>query len=374
MINNTILNKLNNTHFGSDINKAEIFLKYFDKASYVSDLRSYQHTYDELRKLLKEIKPESLLFTMNNDDSLCIQDKYDFNTESYIRNDIDIIDSKASKKYDEIKNSIKESKNFVCITYVEGINIKCIYMNGYIYKIYLCNKSINYKDVTNVLKCRIPSYIDELSKYELVGLIGKATIFRDKANRLDLNSIQCLSMYYIENNIGISNVDIVFDNIIFSNNYANKLDNLWDRIEYMRTLNINVAHHTLIRDIQSNNLDNAIDTYTKYINDIDESNGISYNYSGLELRELEDLELKKVRFIYRLDISEDSIFESTVKSFKTSYIDNKIFITANIVSVKHNGKDIEAVVIDDICKIDDYGIQIGKKIKFKIQNGTAVIV
>ena len=374
MINNTILNKLNNTPFGSDINKAEIFLKYFDKANYVSDLRSYQHIYDELRKLLKEIKPESLLFTMNTDDCLCIQDKYDFNTESYIRNDIDIVASKTSKKYNEIKNSIEEGKNFVCIPYVEGINIKCLYMNGYIYKIYLCNGNINYKDATNILKCRIPSYIDELSKYEVGGVIGNATIFRDKANRLDLDSNQCLSMYYIENNIGINNVDIVFDNIIFSNNHANKLDNLWDRIEFMRTLNINVAHHVLIRDIQSSNLDNAIDTYIKYINDIEESNGIDYNYSGLELRELEDLELKKVRFIYRLDISKDSIFESTVKSFKTSYIDNKIFITANIAPVKHKGKDIEAVVIDDICKIDDDGIQIGKKIKFKIHNDRAVII
>ena len=374
MINNTILNKLNNTPFGSDINKAEIFLKYFDKANYVSDLRSYQHTYDELRKLLKEIKPESLLFTMNTDDGSCIQDKYDFNTESYIRNDIDIVASKTSKTYNEIKNSIEEGKNFVCIPYVEGINIKCLYMNGYIYKIYLCNRNINYKDATNILKCRVPSYIDELSKYELVGLIGKATIFRNKANRLDLNNIQCLSMYYIENNIDINNVDIVFDNIIFSNNHANKLDNLWDRIEFMRILNINVAHHVLIRDIQSSNLDNAIDTYIKYMNDIEESNGIDYNYSGLELRELEDLELKKVRFIYRLDISEDSIFESTVKSFKTSYIDNKIFITANIVPIKHKGKDIEAVVIDDICKIDDDGIQIGKKIQFKIHNDRAVII
>ena len=365
MINNNTLRKINKCHFGADVNKIELYIKYFEKVSDIADTRMYSSEYELYRTLLKELKPESSVFSSPNYTDNRLEDKYDFNTEAYFRTDLTYINSKS----DIIKNKI----NFVCIPYIIGINVKCLYINGYVYRIYLCSETDNLYDVTDILDSRIPSYIEEIADKERVELIGKLTIFNNKKeSQTYLDNVLCSAMYYIEHNVNIESLDLIFTDIILEDN--TELNNIWDRIEFMRTLHINVAHHALIRDIDSTSLGEVLRTFTEYFNKIANETGIIYQYCGLDLRELEDFEYKNDnRFLYNITL-EGHKFESKIKSFSNINDNNRVYIIANIVSIKYNNIVIDKVIIDDICKIDDNNLQVGSNIKFKIIDNKAYVI
>lgn len=372
MINNTTLNELNDTEFGADLDKIELYVLYYIKAASVSDMRKYNKLYNKCRKLLKDLKETSVVFQNNNSFADTIEDKYDIDTSNIIDNNIEITSKVNNTLLNNILSSETGNLNIVGIPYIDGINVKCIYINGYIYRIYICDNYNNYMNVTDNLKHRIPNHIEELSNHPKTILIGKLTIFNTNIDiQSFLNDINTSIMMYIINNIHTDKIELIFTDI-FDENI--KTYTHWDRLEYMRTLHINVPHHAMLRNIDATLIAPALESFNEYFEDIVNTTGIIYSYSGIELRVNEDTDYSIYdRIIYSKTNNENKVYESKIKSFSTIDIDNKIFINAHIIRTDCDGCNIENVIIPDICVIDKYNLKVGESISFEIINNKAYI-
>lgn len=382
MINDTVLNKLNKANIGADIDSLESFIVDFKQASELCDLSYYSNTYNELKGILREAKVNSKALQHKSDlDSIDKSDPYvtifeEINNvypeHTYGSRSLAVQNMKAS-----LDCNPDGAADLVAITNVDGLDVLCSYMNGYIYRIYAIGETQIYIDLTEQLKSKVPSYIDGISCYREVELRGKITIFNNHKDCQELSKyIPCSAMRLIRLSSKLDCLDIVFnDMFIKSDNLP--YTNQWDKLEYMRDNGISVPHHVLVRNIDKEILSKALLQMHEYFRDIRNSTGMVYKYHGIIVRFNDEIVCNSSghTIIYNAeDLTSDVEFESTVKSISTTQENNEMIQHVGIVATKCNDDlVIDCIDIDDIYDIEEYEIVIGKKIKFKVIENKAVL-
>jgi hypothetical protein len=168
----------------------------------------------------------------------------------------------------------------------------------------------------------------------------------------------------------MNKLKIVFNNIFIDDENI-PYENQWEKIEYMRSAGLSVPHHGLIRDIDRELVAQALKDLDNYIQEIKETEGIVYDYSGILIRVNND-ETDESSVIYNTtDVDYRQKFSSTVKSISQSY-DMKQNI--NIVKIACNDRtDIDTIEIEDIYELEEHSVRLGKKIIFNVIEGVGAL-
>ena len=132
MINKNLLNKLDELGFGSDIDKLESYVASLQDAAGMGEPIVSDAVYDMYYKLLKEVKPSSLILTRNWEEA----------DEEFTEND-DVLKAYGMKSITTIKDiselnyfkTILENENLDGIEMLAGVKlnghaIRAVYKNG----------------------------------------------------------------------------------------------------------------------------------------------------------------------------------------------------------------------------------------------------
>lgn len=374
MININTLDELNRLGFGADISKLESYAVDYKQANFVSDLTDYEYDYLKISRLLKEIKPESNAFNDNtylNTLELNDLDNLFINNPSYFDNIIyGCNDENISNICNYIKQNEENCVSFVAIPNIQGLNIKCTYKNGYLCNINLIGNEYKYKDITEYYRYCVPNFVEKLKNVELTEVRGKITIFNNKdTNKVYENNIICSVMNLIRLNIENDLCSIVIDDI-YTSDESNEY-NQWDKIEYIRELGFSVPHHALIRNVDEETLIQSFNSFVDYFENIENTSGIVYSYSGLQIIDNDS----KIRFLYKFDsCNYNKVFNSKIKSV---IFNNRhdVSIKIKIVSTKCNDRiTIDEINVYDINILNTYKIHSGEKIYFIVNNKTPILI
>ena len=373
MLNSSTIYKLNRMGFGLNIDKVEMFIHYFKYSRYISNLDKYEYNYIQLLSILKEVKPTSGVLREEYNKPNIMLDNYDKIFNKYgNKRCVTVYGKDDYIKLSDIKEenfSEEECTDLIAINNVEGINIMCTYINGRIYRIYAIDEQTKVYDFTAELKDCVPNFVEEFANYNLVELRGKATITRDKYKKF--NSTACSVTYYLHNKINTSNISIIFDNILFEDNYE-KFKNVWDKLEWLRDIGFNVPHHALIRNVDKIQFESALEEFDDFFRKINKEQPIAYDKIGFYVKRNKDVDSADYILCYDTDnVDYRTKFESTIKDIcidiDSSYV--------KVVNTKcNNGITIETIMLDDLYNIEKYGIAIGSKVNFIVVNGEAIIV
>lgn len=373
MINENTLRILNKYGFGADINSLESFIIDYKQSNLLTDMSDYEYQYMQLGKILTELKGDSSALNDSTMINVANQDLYDhFFTEFGNYHPIRVYGSNDLDKIEVVKNSIGEYKDIIGILNVQGIDIKCSYIYGKLYKINLIGEHDKYDEVTESLRELVPENITELKEYKLVELRGRVTIFnnRKKLQSKSLNTI-CSTMRCIRNNIWTEDLSVVFNDIYIETEDL-PFDNQWDKIEYMRDIGLSIPHHGLIRNVEPELLAQTLKELDDFFYNIKETDGIIYDFDGFEIRVNDSIVGKtdKTSLVYiTTKVDYRKVFSAVVKSIS---IKDRQYI--NIVNTTCNDRvQINKIDIDDIYSLEQYEVKIGSRVNFNVVNNTAIL-
>lgn len=371
MINENTLNTLQSIAFGADIDSLESYIADFKFADRLTDMSRYRHNYNRLLELLKEIKPDSSIFTQDDMDGIPL-DKFDRYFEQYgnIRKCLmyNILDNIATSDVrDKIKKTADHISDILALVNVQGLDVMCTYKDGYLCKIYLIGESKKIVDITYYLEDKLPSRIKAFSSCELVELRGKLTISKENINTY--RRLETTIAHKIRCRVNTDILDIVFNDIISD---SLEFSNQWDKLEFIRSIDgINAATYVLIRSIDCDILHQALVDIDKAFVDI--QSDIDWYTYGFEIRLNEYLDYNTGFICVLSDADHRKIFETVVKSIYTDKSTNKQIL--KVVNVECNKRfNVDFIEINDLYDIEKYSIKIGDKVHFKVIEEQPIIV
>lgn len=383
MINENTLNKLNNIGFGADIDALESYIIDFKQASLLSDMSKYEYNHSILFDILKEVKPNSLAFSERTSLKEIELDKQDSLFLEYGNERVDISYGINSLVVNNMKANIdcEEDKmvDIIGMTNVDGIDINCIYLHGYIYRIYAIGINKKYINLTNTLKNKVPNHIEDLECFDLVELRGKATLFNNSEAIANSLNIPCSIVRCIRTDF-TADIQLVFNDIIIDSDndiidipYANH----WEKMEFLRGIGLSVPHHLLIRSVDRESLDQALLQLDEAFLNIKNEGNMVYSYNGILIRFNNNLDCSTIgdKVIYISDnVDSSEKFSSTVKSISTTYDGDKFIQKLNIIRIKCNEQlSIKHIELDDVYDLEKYDVCIGNKVNFIVVEGKAVL-
>ena len=360
MINSKTVRILNKYGYGTSIDDLENFLISYNELEKISDIRIDEEVIRELTGILKEIKVDSCIFDESTlteiDEELDdLIKKYPYKNKNYIY-------GLEDNTLDKLKNDFFSGKSVIAIENIVGIYINSLYINGYLYKIFICGGDTNYLDITKLYKPLIPSFIEDLSDYDIVSLRGKIT---NKHNKYENTKELCRTWYEIKNGINILDKQIVFNNIYIEDNEDTFKTN-WDKLEFMKELELTVADYSMSIDVIYEMLEKAIVTFYNYFLKENKCNEI-------ELRINDNVSNNS--FIYTGKQYKDGFIASTkVKSIRTDYSNDEINLVLGVVNIEFEDYVLNTIKLDDLCDIDKYNIKIGSKVNVKVINNELKLI
>lgn len=374
-----LINKLNTLGFGLDIDSLESYIIDYNQSKYLTDLSLYEPNYKQLYELLNSLKPESTAFSVNNlistnmetEDVFFIRDKNPRKKVIYGMHDLDGL--KALK--DSIDSTQKDLVDMISILNVRGLDVKCVYKYGELRSVSLIGECNKYTDITKQVYIMetLPMEIEELGDYWVTELRGKLTIFNNEKELQSISKhVETSVMRCIRCNIYRESLNIVFNDIKIMEDEGDdktikSFNNEWEKIEFMRKLELSVPHHGMLRGIDSDSIEEALYDMCQFFDKIGKTTGIVYPFKGFEIRISEAEPV-----IYNTtDVSSEQMFVSTVKSFKhLGNFTNQLII---VLTQCNEQLAISKIDIDDIYLLEELGIHKGSSIVFNVIEGKAVL-
>lgn len=381
MININTLNELNRFGIGADIARLESYIVDYKQANLTTNMYAYEHDYLKMNKILKELKSDSLAFTDKTSLTEEATDEYDKLLMKYSNRTINEIYGADDKNIDEVCKYIKsqsdECIDMVAIPNILGINIRCSYTNGYLYRINIIGDGYKYTDVTKRFREQLPKYVEQFSKYKLVELRGKITIFNNHEDLQNVSlNVEASTMHLLRLNLYNQELSLVIDDIFIDTDEELEFTTQWKKIEYIRELGFSVPHHALIRNVDYSMVNEAFASFRDYFSNIENTTGIIYKYSGYQIRDNEKLSYEQVysKFIYIFDrCNYRKLFSARLKSVLTLN-NSEVNIILKIVSTKCNDcLTIENASVQDINILDTYDLKPGNTIFFFVNNKEAIL-
>lgn len=381
MINNNVLNTLDDIGLGADIDSLESHLLDYIQVNQLINQYDYSYSHTKMLKILKELKPESIVFSskallkqIETTEFDSILSAIPYNTPSTPEKVYGVHDKKL--KNIRILGDSK-SIDIVAVLNTKGVPVTCQYRNGSLYKIFAITGDKKYLDLTKLLKSKVASSLDELKQYSLCECRGYVTILNTSSNiqRKSLGT-QWSTMRCLRTQTNIENIQIVIDDILFVSEDI-PFDNQWDKLKFLEKLGFNVPNNALVRDITKEILEQALAELYDYFVSIKETEGIQYDYDYIEIREGKDIlntnKSSKILFTQKL-CDPEVCYESTVKSVQTRFNGIKTIGVLNIVPVNCNAIAINKIDIQDFLEYDCLNIHSGSKVKFNVIEGKPIII
>jgi len=368
MINNNTLLELNKTKFGANINRLESYIIDRKYIGIIEGQLAQTSEYTKYCEILKNIKPKSDVFSPRTDLEPLENTKYDSLLCEYPEVGAlciyGISDENMQKAYSHLSTN-NESIDITAIPSTVGIAVSVTYLNGNLYKVYVVNDSIKYMDITDDIKQVLTSYIDEIKDNRITDFRGIITLDSDEYTPYEL---KCEIMHKLRTHMNKSKLKIVFHNVYSENK---DYGSLWERIEFIKALGLNVPHHALIRNVDNTIITDATQQLKDHFHDLKSSDTLGYVYNGIRIFNNNTMS----SFVYNYkDCEVGKVFESTIKAIVMNSSTNGINMNLKVVEHKCNDElIISDIDVTDALDIVNLNLSIGNKVKFIVENRKAVI-
>lgn len=370
MINDNVLVTLNKYGFGANIDSLEDYILNYNMAKRVADVTKYKYKYDTLYKILKTVKPASQALA--------------FETEQYI--EFDTLDTLFIKvrnpgcdtlygdvnkaKLDSIVDYTyvdKDIMDIVGIHNVEGIDVVCLYSYGELCSIYAVSDTNKVYDFTDQLYDKLRDFIPEFNDFTLIELRAKVTLGDGVSI---VHNTTCDTMGYLRTGIKLKNLKLVFNNIFIDDNEYT-FESYWDKLSFLSEHGFEVPYYSLLRNISKTEFTVALKTLDNFFDTEVKDNGCNYRYNGfIAVNNAGVNSIENLLCYDTVNIDSEQEFESTLKEI----VRQRGKLYAKILKTECNNKVcIDTVEIDDVYKLEEYGLNIGGRVKFKVAEGIAIL-
>lgn len=370
MINNNTLLELNNTEFGANINKIESYVIDSKQLNTIENNRQYYNEYKKYINILKNVKPSSVAFSEETDIEAIENTQYDKLLVEFPEQTATNVYGNCAENLAEVFSDISNNQepiDIIAIPCIQGIAISATYTDGALYKVYVVKEDKKYLDITEDVKDIIPEYIEDIEDNSITDFRG---IITTTDNNLEYkNNIKCSIIHRLRTHINIDKLQIIFTDLYSTNtNYGTK----WEKIEFMKGIELNVPHHALIRNIDKTLISDAMEQLREHFTELMYKEHFAYTYENIIICN----NTNNKYFIYNYsDCNPEDIFESTVKAININNNKNYMYANIKILDVLCNDKlVISNIDVNDILDIVNCGINIGSKVKFRVVNKKAILV
>ena len=290
MINKNLLNKLDELGFGSDIDKLESYVASLQDAAGMGEPIVSDAIYDMYYKLLKELKPSSVILTRNWED---VDEDYNENDDilkAYGMKSITTIKEMAELNY--FKNLLKDNKELNGITLFAGVKlnghaIRAVYKNGYLVSGTTRGRYKKGRDITKHLKKRLPNYVEKWKDISLLEVRGEALVsFKnfEKVKHILKTPLSSVTSFIKESatDSEMELLDIVCYKVIFGTDVGNNgFKTLQEEYEELEYAGFKVPIYQTFEDVDLDNFDDQIEDIVNYFEEIRKSGVMEYDSDGV---------------------------------------------------------------------------------------------
>ena len=351
--------KLNKYKIGISMDNMQSFIIDYNIAKNICDVSQYDGAYNTCKNILEATK-----FNMSEDiDNFGAVKELQKSADDKLLEDIELNNEVAygtqSDEWLQYKKSFGlESSDMIYIGDMVGIPVEVIYKYGFIYRAYIIGRdNKRYKDITYICKEYCNNKINQLIPFKYAHVIGK---LRTKGNIQKYHGYTELNIiHYIRLKTHPERIELVIEAVDGIEGH-----NLWDIMEYINQEDIHIAPHFLVRNIDSDTLNESIKAIVDEFNQIDNIWDSCY---GIRVYKMNN----KKNIIYNGNYgNKQRIYESIITGFSPK-VNEELIIRINKVKCNDN-LSISTVICDDLLKIDK-NLHIGDKISFYIIGANAYI-
>lgn len=289
MINKNLLNKLDELGFGSDVDKLESYVASLQDAAGMGEPMVTNEVYDMYYKLLKEVKPSSLILTRNWEEADEEFSENDDILKAYGMKSINTIKEMSDLNYFKTLMANEELDDLEMFAGVKlnGHAVRAVYKNGYLISGTTRGRYKKGRDITRHLKRRLPNYIEKWKGIELVEVRGEAVVsFKnfEKVKHLLKTPLSSVTSFIKESAVDseIDLLDIVCYKIIFGTDVGNNgFNTLQDEYEELEELGFQVPIYTTFDDFNLDEFEDKIDDIVSYFEELRKSGVMKYDSDGI---------------------------------------------------------------------------------------------
>jgi len=374
MINSNTIRVLNQKAFGVDLDRLELFLNAYKFIYKIEDLCYYYPNIKDVMSIFKEVKSDSIVFK-NTDEDIEPNNEFDILLDKKQAPFMQIKYSLDSDDTDKLFDGSKE-KDIIVWENPEGLNVSCTYINGDLYRVYIISNNTKIMNITEKVRSIIPNHIDNIAQYELVDLRGRLTLTGDIVH--ENSNVACEIVMMLNNNYNSDKLDcmkIVFNDIIIHNiDYGDTFENQWKLFEFLADTGVNVVNYSLLRGIDTDDLNEAVNQSTDYFIENIKKGEIDYSINTVILDTNDDFNRERVINICRFRTDPCKKFKSKVKYVGMNFDTDDILIEVDIEDTKVNLYDtVNKIILSDILDLENYDIDINSEVKFNMLCGRSVI-
>lgn len=382
MVNKDILEELERLGFGADVDALESYVGELQDAAGLGSPLVPDSIYDIHVKLLKQLKPESELFTRNwevDDNEL---DTYDEVLEKYGMCSITTISEyKELGNYKKMLDEIGQPVELTATVKENGHAVRAVYVNGSLYGGTTRGRYKKGRDITRHLKLVLPNYIEDWAEIPIVEIRGEMLVSFDNFEnylkgtlKTPLSSVTSLIRDSATDN-EIELLDMVCYKVLASDDSL-KFSGLFEELEYLSELGFDTPEKAKISGVTSGNLENSVKRILEYFEGLMDNGVIKYACDGIVMA-INDTELfyslGKTKNTWNANFAvkmgrywESNVYSAIIK--EVVFIPGKSYMTpkALIDPVRcANGSEVKTVPLYNIGVMERYGYVTGETIYFR---------
>lgn len=382
MINKDILDELERLGFGANIDGLE---------SYVCDLRDAagmgnpivsDSQYDYYVKLLKKVKPDSIVFNTNWENEDTELDKYDAMLDKYGMCSIETIDDLNDLvKFKEVLDDIGEPVDMTVSLKDNGHGVRAVYQYGKLISGTTRGRYKKGRDITRHLKAILPNYIEKWKDVEIVEVRGEVLVaistfekYLKGMLKTPLSSVTSL----IRDSVTDEELKLLDMQCykILTDDESIKSDTLWGEFEYLKELGFDTPTKAKLTGVTSRNLNNLVRQVLNYFESLMDKGLIDYSCDGLvfaiDNNDIFYSQGKKGNYWksnFALKMGkywESNIYESIIR--EVVFVRGKNYLTPKAIIepvVANNGSTVTTVPLYNVGVMERYGYTTGKRVYFR---------
>lgn len=381
---------LNSYGFGADIDSFESYIENLREAAGMGKPMVDDAVYDQYVRLLRELKPESKIFTENWEVEETPLESYDellnkygmcsittFTTEDELRKFIPIIE-KAGGKVD-LCASLKEN----------GHSYRAVYKFGELVSATTRGRYKKGRDITYHVSRRLPNKIQEWTKIPLVEIRGETLVKIDTFEKYLKERLKT-PLSSVTSLIKESATDTEIDMLtlvaykILSNSPDLQFETLFDELEYLKSIGFEVPQYIMAKGVTVDNFLNTAYRILAHFESLMDNGEIEYSCDGVVVAIndnetfygmgkdgnawLSNFAMKMGKYW------ESNIYSSTIVAIE--WVHGKTYITPKAIVepvICANGATVTTVPLYNVGVMDRYGYIPGEKVYFRFGGEQSVL-
>lgn len=392
MINEETMNKLNELGFGANIDAFEDYIEQLIDANAMGEPLVDDSAFDALKKLLQEVKPDSKVFSHNNEIYEEELNKYDKILEEYGMSSIhtlDGIDRESLKNMIDVIELGGGHVDLFASLKQNGHATRAVYNYGMLVSGSTRGRYRKGRDITRHLKVMLPNEIEGFKSMPLVELRGEAvvskTTFEQKLKPLGLKTALSSVTSLLRDSSTYEEMQLLqfIGYKVIPSEKEFRPKTLSQEYSILEKSGFKTPPHVLVQDVTADSLVATIEYLVEYFENVVDETGYDIDTDGIVVA-INDNNLfylggrdgnawKGNCAVKEGKLWQSSIYSSTI--LEVQFEHGKKYITPKAIIepvVCRNGATVRTVPLYNVGVMDRYGLYTGQTVHFRFGGETGV--